>query len=111
MFQGVYNSFFSINLVNNIEMDKIVNYYFHLFKELFKISLILASPILFTNLISYILMGLIAKAVPQMNILVASFSINIFLGLTIFIVVIYDFFYTSQSYYLEFLANWFNFVK
>lgn len=111
MFQGVYNSFFSINLVNNIEMDKIVNYYFHLFKELFKISLILASPILFTNLISYILMGLIAKAVPQMNILVASFSINIFLGLTIFIVVIYDFFYTSHSYYLEFLANWFNFIK
>jgi flagellar biosynthesis protein FliR len=110
MFQGIYNSFFSINLTNNISMDKLTLYYVHLFKELFKASIILASPILFTNLISYILMGIISRAVPQMNILVASFSINIFLGLFIFIVVMYDFFINSQSFYINQLSNWFNFL-
>ena len=52
--------------------------------QMFPLALKLAAPILVALFLSNLCLGIIAKTVPQMNILMVGFPINITLGFTIF---------------------------
>ncbi len=52
---------------------------------IFYISVILGAPILVSLLFSMTALGLIARAVPQLNVFTMSFSISFFLGLTTYL--------------------------
>ena len=85
-------------------------YYIEFFKSIFVSSILLASPIIFTNLMMNLVMGIIARTVPQMNVLMVSFVVNIGLGMFVFLTISDEFFHEAYKLYVEKLADWFQFI-
>tara|TARA_Y100001954_G_scaffold107779_2_gene117121 strand:+ start:6229 stop:7008 length:780 start_codon:yes stop_codon:yes gene_type:complete len=111
MFQGLLVSFKSLNFNELVEAKDFSNYYFYFFKSAFASILMLSSPIIFINVLIIVLLGIVTRLVPQMNILLVSFVINIGLGLMVFYFIIDEFFYMAFNIYTKQLGVWFNFIK
>lgn len=109
IFKGVYESFFSVNYLNFARIFQAPEFFFIFFKDLFLSSLLLASPFIFANLLVMCVLGIIARTVPQMNVLIVSFSVNIGLGLLVLLLTVNEFFTTGFSLYTEYLGQWYGF--
>lgn len=107
MFKGVLLSFEKLSFVNTIQIDSIVQFFIHMFKNIFSASLLLASPLIFTNVFITTVLGIIARTVPQMNVLMVSFVVNIGLGLLVFLATSTEFFQVGHKLYTESLGEWF----
>lgn len=111
MFKGVFNSFYSIHIYDLGKFAQSPEYFFEMFKSIFFSALMLASPLIFTNLMLNAVMGIMAKTVPQMNILMVSFVVNIGIGLLVFAATSEEFFQVAYRMYTEQLGKWFQFVS
>lgn len=56
--------------------------------QMFVISVKIAAPVIITLFLANLCLGIVARTVPQVNILMIGFPINIFLGLAIFMLVL-----------------------
>jgi flagellar biosynthetic protein FliR len=110
MFKGIFGSFFSMNLQDLGQMANVTPYFLNLFKSIFVSSIMLATPLIFTNMLIMVVLGIIARTVPQMNVLMVSFVVNIGMGLLVFAATSDEFFEVAFKLYTEKLADWFNFV-
>lgn len=110
MFKGVLNSFFSISMINIGKFAQIHIFYSDFFKGVFEAAFLLATPILFTNLLLNLVMGIVARTIPQMNILMVSFVVNIGIGLLVFFAISEEFFTVAYQMYVDRLGEWFQFV-
>jgi len=111
MFKGVFNSFYSIHIYDLGKFAHSPEYFFDMFKSIFFASLMLASPLIFTNLMLNAVMGIMAKTVPQMNILMVSFVVNIGIGLLVFVATSEEFFQVAYRMYTDQLSKWFQFIS
>jgi flagellar biosynthesis protein FliR len=111
MFKGVFESFFSVNFLNADKMLKTPEYFVLFFKSAFTASILLAGPLIFANLLMNLVMGILARTVPQMNVLQVSFVVNIGLGLLLFLGIAEEFFQVSFELYVEKLGNWYQFLS
>ncbi|WP_127718023.1 flagellar biosynthetic protein FliR [Halobacteriovorax sp. HLS] len=110
MFKGVFGSFFSIHAMDVGKFAASPEFYFKIFKNIFISALMLASPLIFTNMLIMTVLGVIARTVPQMNVIMVSFAVNIGLGLLVFIATSQEFFRVAIKMYTENLGSWFQFV-
>jgi flagellar biosynthesis protein FliR len=110
MFKGIFSSFSAIHIYDLGNFSQSPVFFLKLFKEIFLSSLLLASPIIFTNLLIMTVLGVIARTVPQMNIIMVSFVVNIGLGLLVFAASSGEFFHMAFKIYTEKLGLWFQFV-
>lgn len=110
MFKGVFHSFSSVNFMNADKMLKSPEYFVLFFKSAFSASILLAGPLIFANLLMNLVMGIVARTVPQMNVLMVSFVVNIGLGLLLFLGIAEEFFQVSFDLYVEKLGNWYQFL-
>lgn len=110
MFKGVFQSFFSVNFLNADKMLKTPEYFVIFFKSAFSASILLAGPLIFANLLMNLVFGIVARTVPQMNVLMVSFVVNIGLGLLLFLGIAEEFFQVSFDLYVEKLGNWYQFL-
>lgn len=111
MFQGVYNSFFTVNFLNADKMLKTPEYFVLFFKSAFSSSILLAGPLIFANLLMNLVFGIVARTVPQLNVLMVTFVVNIGLGLLLFLGIAEEFFQVSFDLYVEKLGDWFQFLS
>ena len=111
MFKGVYDSFFTVGWMNADKMMKTPEYFVLFFKSSFSASILLAGPLIFANLLMNLVMGIVARSVPQMNVLQVSFVVNIGFGLLLFLGISEEFFQVSFDLYVEQLGNWFQFFS
>ena len=111
MFKGIYDSFFSIHFMDLGKMANSPVFFLEFFKSIFLSGLLLASPLIFSNILIMIVLGIISRTVPQMNIIMVSFVVNIGLGLLIFIVSSDEFFNTGFQIYTNKLAEWFHLMR
>lgn len=111
MFKGVMLTFDSIRIEDIGPLAASSKYYIDLFKYIFGSSLMLASPLIFTNVLIMTVLGIIARTVPQMNVLMVSFVVNIGVGLLIFSSISDEFFVIAYKMYTEKLGEWFQFVS
>lgn len=111
MFKGVVNSFSTIHIYNVGKMAHSIDFYMIMFKSIFISSIMLATPMIFINLIINAVMGIISRAVPQMNVISVSFAVNIGLGLLVFVAGSDEFFTTCFRIYTERLGDWFQFIS
>jgi flagellar biosynthetic protein FliR len=109
MFKGVFQSFFSVNFLNADKMLKTPEYFVLFFKSAFSASILLAGPLIFANLLMNLVMGIVARTVPQLNVLMVSFVVNIGLGLLLFLGIAEEFFQVSFDLYIEKLGDWYQF--
>ncbi|MBC75534.1 MAG: hypothetical protein CME64_05905 [Halobacteriovoraceae bacterium] len=110
MFKGVLNSFFSVSMQNLGNFTNIHIFYNDFFKGVFQAAFLLSTPILFTNLLLNLVMGIVARTIPQMNILMVSFVVNIGIGLMVFFAISEEYFHVAYKMYVERLGQWFQFV-
>src|SRR5690606_11868607 len=101
MFKGMFLSFYHIHIYDLGKMFQTPLFFLDFFKSLFVTSLLLASPLIFTNMLIMAILGIIARFVPQMNILMVSFVVNIGLGLLVFISCSGEFFNMAFKIYTE----------
>jgi len=111
MFKGALTSFHSITAQNMGHLDQLTPFYIELFKSIFLSSLMLASPLIFTNILITVVLGVISRMVPQMNVLMVSFVVNIGVGLLVFSSVSGEFFQVGYGLYVEKLGEWFQFIS
>lgn len=110
MFKGGLISFHHFNLISVNQLDWNPQFFINFLKSLFLSSLLLASPAILANLLITIVMGIMSRMVPQMNILLVSFAVNIFVGLFVFFSTSDEFFQAAFKIYTETLGDWFQFV-
>ncbi len=111
MFKGIFQSFYHIHIY---DLGKIIQgpmFFLEFFKSIFISSLLLATPIIFTNILIMTVLGIVSRFVPQMNILMVSFVLNIGLGLLVFISSSNEFFSVAFKIYTEKLGDWFNLIS
>lgn len=111
MFKGLFLSFHSINVVSLGKFTATPDFYFEFFKSVFISSILLSTPFIFTNLMINLVLGIVSRAVPQMNILMVAFVVNIGLGLLVFVTISNEFFHVAYKMYVEKLGEWFQFVS
>lgn len=111
MFKGVISSFSTIHVYNIGKMAHSIDFFMIMFKSIFISSIMLATPMIFINLVINAVMGIISRAVPQMNVISVSFAINIGLGLLVFVVGSDEFFATCFRIYTDRLGDWFQFLS
>lgn len=111
MVQGVFNSFFSINFLNAEKLLKTPEYFVLFFKGAFSAAVLLAGPLIFANLLMNLVFGIVARTIPQMNVLMVSFVVNIGMGLILFLGITEEFFHVSFDFYVKSLGEWFQFIS
>ncbi|MBT5094065.1 MAG: flagellar biosynthetic protein FliR, partial [Halobacteriovoraceae bacterium] len=111
MFKGVLASFEAIHVYQLGKMANISIFFLEFFKSIFTASLMLASPILFTHVMIMAVLGIISRTVPQMNIIMVSFVVNIGMGLLVFIACSDEFFQVAYKMYTDRLGEWFLFFS
>lgn len=110
MFKGVVGSFATIQMMDLGKLAHSPEYFIQLFKSIFLAALLLASPLIFTNILVMSVLGIVARTVPQMNVIMVSFVINIGVGLLIFSVNSNEFFHVAYKLYVDKLGEWFQFI-
>jgi flagellar biosynthetic protein FliR len=111
IFKGLYLSFYELSFVNFNQTFDYYNYLNDFLKGLFMTSLLLASPLLFLNLMLNALLGVISRLVPQMNVMMISFVVNIGLGLFVMFLISGEYYTVSYEHYVEKLSTWFKLVS
>ena len=82
LFITIFGSFSSIPIGNFVLFDtQIINSFMILFAQIFKIAFGLALPIFSVLLITDILLGMMSKMMPQMNIYMVAIPVKIYIGL------------------------------
>ncbi len=85
---GIYNSFRAVTVSQVIESrDSVIPMLLSSMSGLFGQALIIALPVMGVLLLMQITMGLLAKAAPQMNLLMLSFPLNIFMAFLVLVAV------------------------
>jgi len=111
MFKGVINSFSSVHIYNIGKMGHTPEFFIMMFKAFFISALMLSTPMIFINVVINSVMGIVSRAVPQMNVIAVSFAINIGLGLLVFVAGSDEFFQTCFKIYTEKLGQWFQLMS
>lgn len=106
IFKGSYMTFQTMNFISFNQVKGIVPFALYLFKSVFNTAIILAMPLIVTNIVVMTLLGIIARAVPQMNVLMVSFVLNISFGLFVFILSGEEFYSASINFYSKFIGDW-----
>lgn len=103
LIESIAKSFFVVP-VGTFVIPQTANFYLvKIFSEIFVIALKIVAPVFVTLLVTHVVMGIIARLVPQINILIVGFPIQIAAGLiiiifsmtyfyTVFEIIMYDFF-------------------
>lgn len=110
MFKGVISSFSSVHVYNLGKMAHSPEFFVMMFKAFFISALMLSTPMIFINVVINAVMGIVSRAVPQMNVIAVSFAVNIGLGLLVFVAGSDEFFQTCFRIYTEKLGAWFQFL-
>jgi len=111
LIEAIYRSFslvplaqLSINPENMASLSVII-------QQVFTIGFKLAAPMIAVILFLNIAMGIIGRAVPQVNVFVISFPVNILVGLFVFIVSIPLLLSTMQTDFVDVSAEIFKYIK
>lgn len=110
MFKGIVMTFSSIHVYDLAKLATSPVFFVELFKSIFLSALLLSSPLIFANILMMALLGVMTRIVPQMNIIMVSFIVNIALGLLVFSVTAEELFQVGFKIYTEKLGDWFQFV-
>lgn len=111
MFKGIFISFNSVHIYDLGNLGGSPEFFLNYFKSIFMSALMLASPLVFTNMLIMTVLGIIARMVPQMNIIMVSFVVNIGLGLLVFSVTSEEFFTVAYKMYVDKLGEWFQLLS
>lgn len=111
MFKGAIVSFTSMGWSRFANMSMSPDFFMTFFKDIFLGAILLSTPLIFTNMIIMAILGIISRIVPQMNVLMVSFVVNIGLGLIVFSASSSEFFHVAFKIYTDRLGDWFHFVS
>lgn len=111
LLKGVVYSFQRINLIQYPFNATFINDILNFFYDIFLSSLLISIPFIFINMAMLFLLGVIARAIPQINVLVVSFALSIILGITSYYITFEELSQKVFEDYTHYLGLWFNFMN
>lgn len=111
IFQGLFYSFENFSFSQMSHWSSLGTFFTQLYRDLFVMALLLASPIIFCGIGFNLVLGLLARMVPQVNLLMMSFMMTILIGLLAFFIIYEDWMLHLQEQFFEFLGHWFQWIK
>lgn len=109
--KGMVLSFDKLTILSLEHVRNMHYFFFDYFKSLFTIAIMLAAPVLFTNILLNFILGIISRVVPQINVIMLSFILSVFVGLCVFYLIGEELYAVTFEQYLKILGDWFLFVK
>lgn len=107
MFKGMYLSFWGINLSTIGSIKFSYSTIYEIFNSIFISGVLISIPIMIVNILVTIIMGISSRMIPQLNVLVVSFIVNIGLGLFVFCIISDEFFTVCYEMYKKQLEIWY----
>ncbi len=90
--QALVESFKMVPLAGGVINTLLVMDYTNLISEAFNIGIRLSAPFIITILVANIILGMLSKAMPGMNVFMIGMPFKIFIGLSLFIVIIHAYY-------------------
>ncbi len=109
--KGMVLSFETLTVLNIEKIKSMQYFFFDYFKSLFTVAIMLSAPVLFTNILLNFILGIISRVVPQINVIMLSFIISVFVGLCVFYMIGEELYIVVFENYLKILGDWFLFVQ
>lgn len=109
--KGMVLSFEKLSVLNFEQVKTMQYFFFDYFKSLFTTAIMLSAPILFTNIMLNFILGIISRVVPQINVIMLSFILSVFVGLCVFFMIAEELYSVAFDQYIKILGEWFLFVK
>lgn len=109
--KGMVLSFEKLTVLNFEQIQSMQYFFFDYFKTLFTVAIMLSAPVLFTNILLNFILGIISRVVPQINVIMLSFVLSIFVGLCVFLLIGEEMYQVVFENYIKILGDWFLFVK
>jgi flagellar biosynthetic protein FliR len=109
--KGMVLSFENLTVLNIEKIKSMQYFFFDYFKSLFTVAIMLSAPVLFTNILLNFILGIISRVVPQINVIMLSFIISVFVGLCVFYMIGEELYAVAFENYIKILGDWFLFVK
>lgn len=111
IFQGIYNSFSSFSLMKLNTNFYDYNIYLFFLKKIISSTFLVSLPIASLNIITNIVLGIMSRLIPQLNVLMLSFSINIIMGLILLFIYNNEIIYFIHQFYIEMIGYWYLMVS
>ncbi|MAW07293.1 MAG: hypothetical protein CME61_03310 [Halobacteriovoraceae bacterium] len=111
LMKGSFLSFESMSFMKLSGLSEWTVIFTEVFKSVFSLAIVLSIPLIFSNVLVMIVLGIISRMIPQMNVLMVSFVLNIGVGLVVFLFNSEEFFNVGLGFYSELLGKWFQFVS
>jgi flagellar biosynthetic protein FliR len=109
--KGMVLSFEKLTVLNFEQVKSMQYFFFDYFKTLFTVAIMLSAPVLFTNILLNFVLGIISRVVPQINVIMLSFVLSIFIGLLVYFLIGEELYTVAFDHYLKILGDWFLFVS
>lgn len=109
--KGMVLSFEKLSVLSFENIKSMQFFFLDYFKSLFTIAIMLSAPILFTNILLNFILGIISRVVPQINVIMLSFILSVFVGLCVFFLIGEELYSVAFEHYIKILGEWFLFVK
>jgi flagellar biosynthetic protein FliR len=111
MIQGVAESFKYIPLLGahwNGDLGKIL---INMSGQMFVVAVKISAPVFVTLLLTNVGLGIVARTLPQMNVFIVGFPLQIGLGLATLAISIPMFYYVFEKYFNQFGLEWMRLIR
>lgn len=111
LIQGIVESFRYIPLLGagwNGHMPQIL---IQMTGQMFVVAVKISAPIFVTLLLTNVGLGIVARTLPQMNVFIVGFPLQIGLGLATLAISVPLFFYVFEKYYNQFSIDWLRMIR
>jgi len=110
LLKGMVVSFENLSIIG-FDKIKAFDYFFQeYFKNLFVVTLLLAAPVLFTNLCINLILGVLSRVVPQINVILISFILSVSVGILTFYAVSDELFKAGMEHYNDGIKLWYQLI-
>lgn len=109
--KAIINSYDIVPIGYTICLTDLTTRFVGIFTQLFIIGFKVSSPILAAIFLSNVLLGILARTVPQMNVFVVGMPFKIFIGIITLIIIVPLYIFALQHIFEDMYEEIFNFMK
>lgn len=112
LIRGIIKSYETLPIGTVLINYKLIDLYTELIGNAFEVGVKIAAPFILTILVTNLILGLLSKAMPGMNVFIVGLPLKVFIGLVTFLIVIqfyYDAFHQEMYKILKYFIRIMNF--
>jgi len=111
MIRGIVESFQYIPLLGTTWTGNLAQILIQMTGQMFVIAVKISAPVFVTLLLTNVGLGIVARTLPQMNVFIVGFPLQIGIGLATLALSVPLFFYIFEKYFVQFSTDWIRMIR